>query len=112
MGYIQEEHGSTLVEVVDIARATLYEAHELTEILSKDIEAGWRNIVIDLSECDFIDSTYLGAIVISLKKINDLGGQLRLVGLQPEVIEMFRLTKMNKIFKIFENREDALDSFK
>jgi anti-anti-sigma factor len=111
MGFMQEEHGSILVEVVDLDRATLLDAEEFKKILFQDIQAGWGKIIVDLTECEFIDSTFLGAIVISLKKITELGGKLRLVGIQPEVQTLFQLTKINRIFEIFENREDALQSY-
>jgi len=111
MGFMQEEHGSILVEVVDLDRATLLDAEEFKKILFQDIQTGWKKIIVDLTECEFIDSTFLGAIVISLKKITELGGKLRLVGIQPKVQTLFQLTKMNRIFEIFENREDALQSF-
>jgi len=110
MNYIQEEHGSIIVEVVNLGRATLNEAGEFKKILFQDIETGWRQIIIDLTECEFIDSTFLGSIVISLKKINDLGGKIRLVGFQPEVGKMLQLTKMNHLFDIFETREEAIES--
>ena len=106
MGFLQEEHGSILVEVIGLDRATLLDAEEFKKILFKDIQTGWRKIIIDLTECKFIDSTFLGTIVIALKKITELG-----VGIQPETQIMFQLTNMNQIFKIFENREDALQSF-
>jgi anti-anti-sigma regulatory factor len=48
---------------------------------------------------------------MALKKINELGGKLRLVGTQPKVEAMFKLTKMNKFFEVLDTREDALDSF-
>jgi anti-anti-sigma factor len=111
MGFIQEEHGSIIVEVVDLDRATLLDAGEFKELLAQDIAAGWKKIIIDLTQCEFIDSTFLGAIVISLKRVAELGGKLRLVGVQAEVESMLRLTKMNKVFEIFETREDALESF-
>jgi anti-anti-sigma factor len=111
MGFLQEEHGSILVEVIDLDRATLLDVEEFKKILFEDIQTGWRKIIIDLTECKFIDSTFLGTIVIALKKITEVGGELRLVGIQLETQTMFQLTNMNRIFKIFENREDALQSF-
>jgi anti-anti-sigma factor len=102
MDYTQEEHGSTIVEVINLGRATLNEAGEFKKILFQDIETGWRKIIIDLTECEFIDSTFLGTIVISLKKITNLGGNLRLVGIQPAVEKMLQLTKMDRLFQILE----------
>jgi anti-anti-sigma factor len=111
MGFIQEEHGSILVEVVDLDKATMADVEEFKNILFEDIKAGRKQMIIDLTECEFIDSTFLGAIVVALKRISEYGGKIRLVGIQPTVQTMFQLTKMNRIFEIFETREDALQSF-
>jgi anti-anti-sigma factor len=111
MSIVQEEHGSIIVEVVSLRRATLAQADAFKKILFQDIETGWRKIIIDLVDCEFIDSSFLGAMVISLKKIQALGGSLRLVGIQPEVRNMLQLTRVVGIFDIYETKEDALESF-
>jgi anti-anti-sigma factor len=72
---------------------------------------GWRKIIVDLSECEFIDSTFLGALVVSLKKVTGLGGDLRLVGFQPAVHSMFELTRMYRVFESFKTKDEALKSF-
>ena len=111
MDFIQEEHGAVIVEIVGITRATLKEADEFKQKLLKDIEAGWRKIVVDLTECEFLDSTFLGALVVSLKRITGLGGDLKIVGLQSEVITMFQLTRMYRVFETFSTKEEAINSF-
>jgi anti-anti-sigma factor len=111
MDFTKEKHDDVLVEVVNLTRATLKEAEEFKFILSKDIDTGWRKIVADLSECEFIDSTFLGALVVSLKKITALGGDLRLVGFQPAVHSMFELTRMYRVFESFKSKEEAVKSF-
>lgn len=111
MFFIKEEHGDVLVEIVDLTRATLNEADEFKQRLAEDIENGYNKIVADLSLCEFIDSTFLGSLVISLKKITSLGGDLRLVGFQPAVHSIFELTRMYRVFETFNTREDAVLSF-
>jgi anti-anti-sigma factor len=111
MDFSQEKHGVVLVEVVNITRATLKEAEDFKQVLLKDIELGWRKIVVDLTECKFIDSTFLGALVVSLKRITGLGGDLKLVGFQSEVNMMFQLTRMYRVFETFPNRDEAIKSF-
>ena len=111
MDFFQEEHGVVLVEVVNITRATLKEAEEFKQILLKDIESGRRKIVVDLTDCEFIDSTFLGSLVVALKRITGLGGDLKLVGLQPTVNMMFQLTRMYRVFETFSSKEEAIKSF-
>jgi anti-anti-sigma factor len=111
MDFTKEIYGNVLLEVVNLTRATLKEAEEFKQILTEDIESGWRKIVIDLAECEFIDSTFLGALVVSLKKVTALGGDLRLIGFQPAVHSMFELTRMYRVFEAFKTREEAIKSF-
>jgi anti-anti-sigma factor len=111
MDFIQEKHGAVIVEIVSITRATMKEAEEFKQILLKDIESGWRKIVVDLTDCEFIDSTFLGALVVSLKRITGLGGDLKLVGFQDAVNTMFQLTRMFRVFETFSTKEEAVKSF-
>ncbi len=111
MDFIREKYDDVVVECVNLTRATLKEAEEFKKTLTQEIEIGTRKIVVDLTECEFIDSTFLGALVVSLKKISGLGGDLRLVGFQPAVHSMFELTRMYRVFEAFKTKEDAIKSF-
>lgn len=112
MDFTKEIIDDIMIEVVNLTRATLKEAEEFKLLLSQDIESGWKKIIVDLSDCEFIDSTFLGALVVSLKKATSLGGDLKLVGFQSAVHSMFELTRMYRVFEAFPNREEAIDSFK
>jgi anti-anti-sigma factor len=109
--YVKEEVGDVVVEKVNLSRATLKEADDFKRTLVKDIESGKKRIVVDLAGCEFIDSTFLGALVVSLKKITALGGDLKLVGFQPNVRSMFELTRMYRVFESYETKEEAVASF-
>ncbi|WP_085310811.1 STAS domain-containing protein [Planktotalea arctica] len=67
-------------------------------------------VVLDLSEVDFVDSSGLGAIVATMKF---LGSErpLHLAGLTPIVAKVFALTRMERVFKIFQSPVDAVKSY-
>ncbi len=111
MDFLRETHDDIVVEIVNLTRATLKEAEEFKQTLSQDIEMGSRKIIVDLSDCEFIDSTFLGALVVTLKKISNIGGDLRLVGFQPAVHSMFELTRMYRVFEAYKTKEEAIKSF-
>ncbi|NTV93047.1 MAG: STAS domain-containing protein [Chlorobiaceae bacterium] len=67
--------------------------------------------VFDCSDLDFIDSSGLGAIVSCLRKALDHNGDLRLASLGPKVSMVFDLTKAKKLFSIFPDTADAMQSF-
>ena len=111
MDFVSEEHGSIIIEKVNLTRATLKEAEAFKSFLFEDIEAGWQKIVVDLSDCEFIDSTFLGALVVALKKVTAVGGDMKLVGFQPAVNSMFELTRMYRVFESYKSKEEALQSY-
>lgn len=71
------------------------------------INQGHRKIVVDLSHVEFIDSSGLGAVISSLKNLGG-DGQLALCGIQRPVMNLFRLTRMNRIFQLFDTRNEAV----
>ena len=69
-------------------------------------------ILINLSEVPYMDSAGLGVLVSGLKNTNKFSGDLKLWGLQEKVKNVFELTRLNKVFEIFEDEKSALESFK
>ena len=111
MEFSREEKGDVVVITVILKRATMVEAEEFKQVLVNDIQRDFKKIVVDLSSCEFIDSTFLGSLVVSLKKLTGLGGDLRLVGFQPAVHSMFELTRMYRVFESFKSADEAVQSF-
>jgi anti-anti-sigma factor len=100
-----------VVITVELVRATIKEAEEFKELLSQEIESGTKDIIIDLCYCEFIDSTFLGALVVSLKRLLTIKGTLKLCNLKPSVSSMFELTRMYKVFEIYDSLDKALSSY-
>lgn len=111
MEFEKQNIGDILLIDVLITRATLKDAEDFKNLLTIEIEQGNKKIIVDLAKCEFIDSTFLGALVVSLKKTTTSGGDLRLVGFQPAVHSMFELTRMYRVFESFKSREEAIKSF-
>jgi len=68
--------------------------------INKLIEDGNQNFIFNFSQCDFIDSTGLGALVSIYKKCISKGGSIQLKSLKPEVEKLFKLTRLDKVFEI------------
>lgn len=65
-------------------------------------------LVIDCSELTFVDSSGLGSLVAVLRTFNKQDATIRLAGILPEVRSIFELTRLNKVFDMFNSVEDAL----
>ena len=112
MNFSRETTGDVLIEKINIKRATVTEADEFRDILFKDIELGWRYIVIDFENNSFIDSTFLGTIIIALKTISKLGGDLRIAVVNGDTENTFEITGAFRVLTSFKTKEEAVLSFK
>ena len=72
------------------------------------LEKGGRKFVIDFTRTGYIDSSGLGVLVSLSKKIRELGGDLRLAGLNEDLQTLFELTKLDTLFKIADSRQEAM----
>ncbi len=100
-----------IVEIVNLTRATRKEAAELKRIIDEDILLKYRRIVVDISKCEFMDTTFLGVLVVSQKKIKQLGGEIKLVEPFNTMQEMLELTGTLKLFDSHSTQREAIDSF-
>jgi anti-sigma B factor antagonist len=73
------------------------------------INNGEEFILLNLSHVQFIDSSGLGAILSVLKNLGNRGN-LALCGVQENVMSLFRLTRMNRVFQIFGGETEAIVS--
>ncbi len=99
------------IEKVNLTRATYKEASELKKILDEDIEKKFRKVVVDLSQCEFIDSTFLGVLVLSLKKISMISGEIRLVKPKSVVRALMEKSGTLNIFNAYDTLDEAVESF-
>ena len=70
-----------------------------------------KKIIFDLKKMAHIDSSGLGALVSILQWINGNGGALKLACLQPRPKIVFDITKVYRVFDIYETEEEALKAF-
>jgi anti-sigma B factor antagonist len=71
------------------------------------IEGGARDVIVDLSEVAFLDSSGLGVLITALKRLRVHGGTLRLAGCQPAVLRLLDLTALGRVFFVYPTVEDA-----
>ena len=109
--FTKEVDGDVLIEKVNFSRATYKEAQEFKNRLLYDILTNNIKIIIDLSSCEYIDSTFLGALVVVLKKMAERSGELKYVIPQPSALYLFKITGLYGVLNLYRNKEEALESF-
>jgi anti-sigma B factor antagonist len=92
-------------------RLTLGESNIVREQINQLAAAGKHNIVVDLGGVEYIDSTGLGILVICFTSLKKLGGALKLVNPNKRNVELLLLTKLHTVFEVFNEVQDAVNSF-
>ena len=75
------------------------------------VEREITSIVIDMNDVDFIDSSGLGSLVSCLRVVNKENGDIRLASLQDQIRALLELTRLHRVFQIFDNCETAVKSY-
>ncbi|HET9319328.1 MAG TPA: STAS domain-containing protein [Bryobacteraceae bacterium] len=79
--------------------------------MQKLIDTGSRQIVLDLQQVDYIDSTGLGALVMCYTSLQRAGGAVKLLNLSRRGIQLLVMTKLTTIFEVFDDEQNAINSF-
>ncbi|MFM7034803.1 MAG: STAS domain-containing protein [Planctomycetia bacterium] len=105
---VSEQGPVTVVQIVD--RKILDESaiQELgCEILSLIDQDGKRSVALDFSHVEFLSSSALGKLITLDRRMKSHGGRLALCSIRPEILEVFQITKLNKVFDIHKDVADA-----
>lgn len=86
-------------------------AGDLTSSLSAQVGNGQKNLVLDLSQVDFMSSAGLRAILAALKECRQVGGDLRIAAAQPGVNKVLNMSGFTSILKTYPDLPAALASF-
>jgi anti-sigma B factor antagonist len=93
----------TVVGEIDVATAPT-----LAEHLAVHEQAGASVVVVDLLGVSFLDSTALGVLVGSFKRLGESGGTLKLVIAEPRILKVFEITDLIRVFPISSTVDQAL----
>ncbi|HQF42065.1 MAG TPA: STAS domain-containing protein [Ignavibacteriaceae bacterium] len=101
-----------VIQVVNLSRATYREANVLKKNLDELISAHkQQKIIVDISRCEFIDSTFLGALVLALKSSAKINGDIRIV--KPDEVAKALMEKVGtlNVFNMYNTLDEAIKSF-
>ena len=85
-------------------------SREFKGMMRGAIEGVDKRVVVDLGNVEFIDSSGLGALISSLKVLRGNGGDLVLCSMSSQVHTVFEITRLLRVFEVFNDVETALDN--
>jgi anti-sigma B factor antagonist len=86
----------------------LHTCPELKDELLGVIGDGATHVVVDLTETTFIDSTGLGVLIRGVERLTTEGGHLAVVCVDPNMVKVFEVTGLDRVFTIYATRDEAL----
>ena len=103
------------VRIVEFTNSKILDEQNIKEIgdtLGALIgETEYPKILIDFASVDHLSSAALGMLINVNNKVKQRNGQLRLTNIKPQIFEVFVITKLNKLFRIYPTRTEAMASF-
>jgi anti-sigma B factor antagonist len=101
-----ERDGTTVLTVR--GEVDIYTAPRLRERMIELVSQGRHQIVVDLEQVEFLDSTGLGVLVGGLKRVRSHDGDLSLVCTQSRILKVFEITGLDKVFTIHGSVDGAV----
>ena len=87
------------------------ETDELEKAIKDLGEGGNKNLVINLSETQHLNSTALGALISAHSSYSRRGGHMKLAAVDKRIENIFVITKLSLVFDVYPSEEQAIASF-
>ena len=81
----------------------VFSARPLKVALTRELDQGNYSVIVDLSRVAYMDSTGLGVLVAAFKRAHEHHGTIALVGLNRQLLKIFDMTGLNRVFDIRES---------
>lgn len=103
----EENDGAAIIRLQ--GEVDVYTAPKLKSTLIDLVDKGNFKVVVNLEQVDFMDSSGLGVLVGGLKRVRSHEGAIALVCTQENILKIFRITGLVKVFPIFEEESQAVE---
>lgn len=103
---IYKELDDMLLVKLDIKEASLENGDAFKAEVISLFDKYKKSIAIDMSLVEYIDSSFLGSIVSAFKHLISFKSEVMLVGLSKDLTNLFSLTRLDKVFKIYNNFDE------
>ena len=108
---VEYAKNATIVTFIDERILEEKDIRALQESITSVIEQAERmNLILDFCNVRFLSSAVLGLLIRISKKIYEGDGQLKLCNITPKIYEIFKITRLTKIFDIYPDLKGATES--
>ena len=111
MNYTLQKIGDVNIVTVELVEASLSQSDDFKKYIYSLTEGGARKVVLDLGKVLYMDSSFIGALVAGLKHLLTNQGEMALANIGSDVLALFELTRLDKVFHVYDSVDDAVKSF-
>lgn len=108
---IQTEKANDVAIVVLEGEINISNATEVRNMFTKLLQNGEKRVLVDFQKVVFIDSSGLAVLIEMMQRLKKVNGRLRLCNANRRIKDIFEIVKIHKLFKIYDNRDEALGDF-
>ena len=99
-------------QVIEVGgEVDVYTAPKLRESIVTAVDGGHNRLIVDVEQVDFLDSTGLGVLVGSLKRVRAEGGSLDIVCTHERILKIFDITGLDKVFGLHTSVDAAIAAY-
>jgi len=108
---VEYAENATIVAFTDEKILEETDVRALQESIMSVVEQAERiNLILDFRNVRFLSSAVLGLLIKISKRVYEREGQLRLCSISPKIYEVFKITRLTKVFDIYEDVDSAAES--
>jgi anti-sigma B factor antagonist len=108
---IEKINGITVVRFDKIDRFNALITEPVKEDLKSFFNSPGTRLILNLEGIKYIDSSGFGVFLSILKTANNNRGVFKMCGINPEVMELFKLLQLHNVFTLYSNIDECLNSF-
>ena len=107
---VEYSENATIIRFTDEKILEETNIQALSESIMSVIEQAERiNLILDFGNVRFLSSAVLGMLIRTSKRVHERDGQLKLCRINPKIYEIFKITRLTKIFDIYSDVESAAE---
>ena len=99
------------ITIVDIEGNIDINSSDIIETLGYFLNSGKLNFIINFENVNMVDYSGLSVLAISYKNVLNHNGKIRFLHVPPQVIELFKMVKLENVFEVYSDEESAIKSF-
>lgn len=111
MAFVKDEKDGVTIIKIENERLGSFIASDLKTELLLSVDEGTNKILMDLSQVKYADSSGLGALLFGVRQLQNLGGQMKLLGANRKVQNLIKIARLEDKLPNYEDEGKALKSF-